>query len=88
MAWLSMSKKKKLTANAAKARLKVTIETDRQYENGYVQRLRQELMQVIQRFDRIDLDQVEIDCTTEDDSDKMVINIILPEDGGSIAYAT
>ena len=68
--------------------LKVTIETDRQYENGYVQRLRQELMQVIQSFDRIDLDQVEIDCTTDDDSDKMVINIVLPEDGGSIAYAT
>ena len=59
MGWLNMFKKKKHTANAAKARLKVTIETDRQYENGYVQRLRQELMQVIQRFDRIDLDQVE-----------------------------
>jgi len=87
-----MFKKKKKTAHSAMARLKVTIETDRQRENGYVHRLRQELLQVIQRFPRIDLDQVEIDCTTEDESDKLVINIVLPEDdlepSRGILYAT
>lgn len=70
------------SAAVAKERLQIIVARERVRPLGepdYLPRLKQELLQVISRYERIDLDQVSVNVERSGDCDVLELNIVLSE---------
>lgn len=71
------------TAALAKDRLQIIVSRERGPRAGqpdYLPKLKQELLQVIAKYEKIDLDQVSVNLGKTDGCDVLELNIVLAED--------
>jgi cell division topological specificity factor len=84
MAILDFFKKKSPTAGVAKDRLQIIVARERsgvgEAAPSYLPKLQQELLAVIAKYERLDLDQVSVNLDKRGDAEVLEINIVLPED--------
>lgn len=84
MAILDFFRKKAPTANVAKDRLQIIVARERSGTNehapSYLPKLQQELLAVIAKFEKLDLDQVSVNLDKRGGAEVLEINIVLPED--------
>ena len=99
--WLSnLWKKPEGTASVAKDRLQIIVARERTAclngtTPGYLPQLQQELLQVIAKYEHVDLDRVHVSIDKRGDSEVLELCIMLPEDDDlpgarrerSLAYA-
>lgn len=98
--WLTnFWKKPESTATVAKDRLQIIVARERTACSGsapgYLPQLQQELLQVIAKYESVDLDRVHVSIDKRGDSEVLELCIMLPEDEevrpaqrrGGIAYA-
>ena len=99
--WLNnFWKKQENTASVAKDRLQIIVARERTAclngtAPGYLPQLQQELLQVIAKYEHVDLDRVHVSIDKRGDSEVLELCIMLPEDEevrpaqrrGGIAYA-
>jgi cell division topological specificity factor len=81
---LFRSKKNAETASLAKDRLQIIVARERA-SNGervqsYLPSLQQELLEVMAKYEKLDLDQVSVNLDRKGDSEVLEINIVLPAD--------
>ncbi len=70
------------SATVAKERLQIIVARERVRPTGepdYLPRLKQELLQVISKYERIDLDQVSVNVERSGDCDVLELNVVLSE---------
>ncbi|WP_437640592.1 cell division topological specificity factor MinE [Sorangium sp. So ce854] len=70
------------SAAVAKERLQIIVARERVRPTGepdYLPRLKQELLQVISKYERIDLDQVSVNVERSGDCDVLELNVVLSE---------
>ena len=70
------------SATLAKERLQIIVARERVRTTGepdYLPRLKQELLQVISKYERIDLDQVSVNVERSGDCDVLELNVVLSE---------
>ncbi|WP_437682244.1 cell division topological specificity factor MinE [Sorangium sp. So ce131] len=70
------------SADVAKERLQIIVARERVRPAGeldYLPRLKQELLQVISKYERIDLDQVSVNVERSGDCDVLELNVVLSE---------
>lgn len=70
------------SASVAKERLQIIVARERVRPTGepdYLPRLKQELLQVISKYERIDLDQVSVNVERSGDCDVLELNVVLSE---------
>ncbi|WP_437300436.1 cell division topological specificity factor MinE [Sorangium sp. So ce426] len=70
------------SATVAKERLQIIVARERVRQTGepdYLPRLKQELLQVISKYERIDLDQVSVNVERSGDCDVLELNVVLSE---------
>jgi cell division topological specificity factor len=79
------------SAKLAKDRLQIVVARERACTGdrvqSYLPQLQQELLQVIAKYEKLDLDQVSVLLDKKGDAEVLEINIVLPEDrprGGSV----
>jgi cell division topological specificity factor len=81
--WLKLFKKSEGTAQTAKDRLHVIVARERtacgSAGAGYLPQLQQELLQVIAKYERVDLDRVNVNLDKRGDSEVLELSIMLPE---------
>jgi cell division topological specificity factor len=81
--WLKLFKKSEGTAQTAKDRLHVIVARERTAcgggSAGYLPQLQQELLQVIAKYERVDLDRVNVNLDKRGDSEVLELSILLPE---------
>jgi len=82
---LFFRRKNSETASLAKDRLQIIVARERAStgERGapsYLPRLQQELLEVIAKYERLDLDQVSVNLDRRGGAEVLEINIVLPED--------
>jgi len=67
------------TASVAKDRLSIIVARERSGARGldYLPQLKQELLQVLAKYERIDLDQVSVNVEKEGDCDVLELNVVL-----------
>ena len=72
---------RKKTATVAKDRLQIILARERVDRKGpdFLPELRQELLQVISKYVKIDLDQVKVNLEHDGNFEVLELNIILPE---------
>lgn len=84
MAWFDIFKAKKSSAGTAKDRLQIIVARERHATSGaavgYLPQLQQELLQVIAKYEHVDLDQVNVSIDRHGDADVLELNIVLPDD--------
>lgn len=84
--WLSnFWKKPESTASVAKDRLQIIVARERTAclngtAPGYLPQLQQELLQVIAKYEHVDLDRVHVNIDKRGDSEVLELCIMLPED--------
>ena len=85
MALFDFLRPKKDTASIAKNRLRILIEQERSDSGGpdYLPVMRRELLEVIRRYVKVDLDAVKVDLLKDGDHDVLDISVSLPEKPGS-----
>lgn len=71
-------------AQQAKDRLQIIVARERA-SNGervqsYLPKLQQELLEVMAKYEKLDLDQVSVNLDRKGDSEVLEINIVLPQD--------
>lgn len=81
-------KKNSETASLAKDRLQIIVARERAStgERGapsYLPKLQQELLEVIAKYEKLDLDQVSVNLDKRGGAEVLEINIVLPEDATS-----
>ena len=81
-------KKNSETASLAKDRLQIIVARERAStgERGapsYLPKLQQELLEVIAKYEKLDLDQVSVNLDRRGDAEVLEINIVLPEDANA-----
>ena len=81
---LFRSKKNTETAQLAKDRLQIIVARERA-SNGervqsYLPSLQQELLEVMAKYEKLDLDQVSVNLDRKGDSEVLEINIVLPQE--------
>jgi cell division topological specificity factor len=79
------------SAAVAKERLQIIVARERVRQNGepdYLPRLKQELLQVISKYERIDLEQVSVNVERSGDCDVLELNIVLSELGRATVHAS
>ena len=73
------------SAKQAKDRLQIVVARERagtgDRVQSYLPQLQQELLQVIAKYEKLDLDQVSVMLDRKGDAEVLEINIVLPEDG-------
>lgn len=71
----------KSTAKTAKDRLHVIIAQQRSEKNSpdYLPALRQEIMAVIAKHTRVDLEKINVDLQTKDNNAVLELNVVFPE---------
>lgn len=75
-------KKKKDSAAVAKDRLQIIVARERGASSpgaDYLYELQQELLAVVAKYERLDLDQVTVRVDNRDDVDVLELNVVLPE---------
>ncbi len=84
--WLNnFWKKSEGTASVAKDRLQIIVARERTAcaagsAPGYLPQLQQELLQVIAKYEHVDLDRVHVSIDRRGDSEVLELCIMLPED--------
>jgi cell division topological specificity factor len=89
--WLKefFSRKSENTAQVAKDRLQIIVARERTALGntpGYLPQLQQELLQVIAKYERVDLDRVQVNIDRRGEAEVLELSIMLPE--GQEAPAT
>ena len=84
MPFLDYFRRSPKSANLAKQRLSVIVARERGSSRGggepdYLPQLQQELLAVLAKYERIDLEHVSVNLDREGDCDVLELNIILPE---------
>lgn len=82
--WLKyFSRKPEGTAQVAKDRLQIIVARERSTLGGsapgYLPQLQQELMQVIAKYERVDLDRVQVNIDRRGETEVLELSIMLPE---------
>ncbi len=73
-------KSRKKTANVAKDRLSIIVAREgfrSKNAPDYLPKLKQELLQVLAKYERIDLDQVSVNVEKDGDTDVLELNVVL-----------
>ncbi|MDF1655269.1 MAG: cell division topological specificity factor MinE [Coxiellaceae bacterium] len=73
---------KKKSASIARDRLQIIIaqsRTDSSSEEDFLPLLRKEILEVVAKYAKIDIDQVKVDLHRQDNSSVMELNVVLPE---------
>ncbi len=73
---------KKKSAAIARDRLQIIIaqeRTDKSDEEDFLPLLRKEILEVVAKYTKIDIDQVKVDLHRQDNSSVMELNVVLPE---------
>lgn len=67
------------TASVAKDRLSIIVARERRGAGGldYLPQLKQELLQVLAKYEKIDLDQVSVNVEKSGDCDVLELNVVL-----------
>jgi cell division topological specificity factor len=83
MGFFDFFRKKSETAQTAKDRLQIIVARERASSGtsrapSYLPRLQQELLEVIAKYEKLDLDQVSVNLDRKGDSEVLEINIVLP----------
>ena len=82
MPFLDYFRRSPKSANLAKQRLSVIVARERGATRGgpdYLPQLQQELLAVLAKYERIDLEHVSVNLDREGDCDVLELNIVLPE---------
>jgi cell division topological specificity factor len=84
MDWSRFWKKPQGTAQIAKDRLQIIVARERTACNdgsvpGYLPQLQQELLQVIAKYEKVDLDRVNVNIDKRGDAEVLELSIMLPE---------
>lgn len=84
MSWRNFFRSKPKTATAAKNRLQIIVTRERYGTEdeslSYLPQLQQELLQVIAKYESIDLDQVSLQVDRRDNMGVLELNVVLPEE--------
>jgi cell division topological specificity factor len=92
MPFLDYFRRSPKSANLAKQRLSVIVARERGSMRGsapdYLPQLQQELLAVLAKYERIDLEHVSVNLDREGDCDVLELNIVLPEGGVARRAAT
>ena len=77
-----LRRKRKPTANVAKERLQIILAREHagRHEPDYLPALKQELMEVVAKYVRIDPDAIKVNLERDGDCEILELNIALPED--------
>lgn len=84
MSWYKFWEKPQGTAHIAKDRLQIIVARERTACNeggvpGYLPQLQQELLQVIAKYEKVDLDRVNVNIDKRGDAEVLELSIMLPE---------
>jgi len=82
MAFLDYFRRPPKSASLAKDRLSVIVSRERASTRGgpdYLPQLQQELLAVLSKYERIDLQQVSVSLDRTGDRDVLELNIVLPD---------
>jgi len=84
MAILDFFRKRSETAALAKDRLQIIVARERALTGdgvqSYLPRLQKELLEVIAKYEKVDLDQVSVNLDKKGEAEVLEINIVLPEE--------
>jgi cell division topological specificity factor len=80
-AWFKFWKKPENTAQVAKDRLQMIVARERTATTagGFLPALQQELLQVIAKYDRVDLDHVQVSIDRRGEAEVLELSVMLPE---------
>jgi cell division topological specificity factor len=83
-------RKRQDTAALAKDRLSIIVARERRGAGGldYLPQLKQELLAVLAKYERIDLDQVNVSVEREGDCDVLELNVVLSDSPAPRAFAS
>lgn len=71
---------KKKTANLARDRLQIIIAQERSEQTeDYLPLMRKEIMEVVAKYAKIDMEKVKVDLHVKDNSSVLELNVVLPE---------
>lgn len=71
---------KKKTANLARDRLHIIIAQERSEKTeDYLPLMRKEIMEVVAKYTKIELEKVQVDLHVKDNSSVLELNVVLPE---------
>jgi len=83
MAFLDYFRKSRpRSASLARDRLSIIVAREHRHDGGrldYLQQLKQELLQVLAKYERIDLDHVTVNVERNGDCDVLELNVVLSE---------
>jgi cell division topological specificity factor len=82
--WFKFWRKPEGTAHVAKDRLQMIVARERTAAgvgaaHGYLPSLQQELLQVIAKYERVDLDHVQVSIDRRGDAEVLELSVMLPE---------
>jgi len=81
--WFKFWKKPENTAEVARDRLQAIVTRERTacgpQAGGFLPQLQQELLQVIAKYDRVDLDHVQVSIDRRGQAEVLELSIMLPE---------
>ena len=84
MAILDFFRKRPDSASLAKDRLQIIVARERAMTGegvqSYLPRLQKELLEVIAKFEKVDLDRVSVNLDRKGEAEVLEINIVLPDD--------
>jgi cell division topological specificity factor len=84
MTWFKFWRKPEGTAQVAKDRLQMIVSRERTAcgthgSHGYLPALQQELLQVIAKYERVDLDHVQVSIDRRGEAEVLELSVMLPE---------
>jgi cell division topological specificity factor len=80
--WFNFFRRNDGSAQVAKDRLQIIVARERTAcgsGGGYLPQLQQELLQVIAKYERVDLDRVNVSLDRRGDAEVLELSILLPE---------
>ena len=89
--WFKFWKKPEDTASVARDRLQAIVSRERTAcgpgAGGFLPSLQQELLQVIAKYERVDLDHVQVSIDRRGDAEILELSVMLPEGDSSSGRA-
>jgi cell division topological specificity factor len=84
MAIFDFFRKREATAHLAKDRLQIVVARERASTGdrvqSYLPQLQQELLEVIAKYEKLDMEQVSVQLDRKGEAEVLEINIVLPEE--------
>lgn len=76
--------KRKNTASLAKERLQILVAHERASKNqpSYLPQLQREILEVIQKYVKVEHEDISVNFEQDDDQEVLELNILLPEETG------